>query len=44
MTYNTPELLTIGSARNIVLAGVSDAVGCYEDNLGAPNSDKPELW
>jgi len=47
MKYNTPELLLVGAAKNLVLEGIvlSDDPICQEDNVvGTPFSDVPELW
>jgi hypothetical protein len=46
MSYNTPELLLVGSASSLVLEnlGTSDDV-CFQDNPEpAHMSDAPELW
>jgi hypothetical protein len=46
MAYNTPTLLLVGAAQNIVLqelGGHSEDVRCKADNIVAP-SDLPELW
>jgi hypothetical protein len=43
-TYNTPALLRVGAAHNIVLGGGSLQPGCVEDNVAIPNSIFIELW
>lgn len=49
MTYNTPELLRIGSAQNMILGdGVNNSAKpvpqCLEDSEFAPTSDENEAW
>jgi hypothetical protein len=48
MTYNTPELLLVGSAQNLVLGpmrtSVSPGQDCYDDHIIGGLSDTEELW
>jgi len=47
MKYNTPELLLVGAAQNLVLdtiTGFSGRPECELDNPSGPYSDVPELW
>jgi hypothetical protein len=47
MTYDTPELLLVGAAENLVLGFPltdSGAVGCKQDNIISSESDVTELW
>jgi hypothetical protein len=46
MVYSTPELLLVGAAQNLVLAGVSIGPECRLDNPNPPphTSEDPELW
>ena len=44
MTYNTPELLLVGAAANLVLDGEpSGAATCFLDEPILPSYD-PSLW
>jgi hypothetical protein len=49
MTYNTPELLLVGSAQNLVLgfsptSVIGVQVPCYDDKFNPSVSDTEELW
>jgi hypothetical protein len=45
MTYNTPTLLLIGNAQNLVLGKTSDLSVCQYDGGQIPSdSDEPEIW
>jgi hypothetical protein len=45
MTYNTPELLLVGAAQNLVLGDIGDSgVGCAWDSPAIAESDVTELW
>jgi hypothetical protein len=46
ITYNTPELLLIGAAQNLVLGSLapSNNPECDEDSQFGPHSDLAELW
>jgi hypothetical protein len=44
MPYTTPELISIGSATNLVLANESNKQCLELDNIHLPNSRLAELW
>jgi hypothetical protein len=46
MSYNTPELLLVGSASSLVLENASASFhpDCRRDNPTGSGSDLPELW
>jgi len=42
--YTTPELLSLGSATNLVLANESNIACLGPDNVAQPHSYIGELW